>query len=513
MFKRSLFAGAVALLGAFSAGTAAMTEIAPGVYFREGDVERGQANSGYIICDTFVVAVDAPDPKVAAEMYRDIRTHTDRPVRYLIITNAHRDHQGGVGFFTDEGSTVIAHEKLRREYADSGRPGSFLGVADKLALTAGGTAMEVFTNGTAHSPTDLLVYLPQSGVLFTGDVVVNMPNARLKESDIDNWIDTIGLVDKLGASWVCPGHGEAFEPRGGAVEAAQDCIGRLRNYLVSLRDEVAFQVVQGRSLEATVGNVRVQGSEKFADDDKAFADHVGAVYGQLTAPLPKPPPGLAPRALALIGDHYHPPAYIRPPLEAAFKKIGMQVEFLYDTRKLTASNLKGFSLLLVLRDGMNWPNNDRESVWWLTPEQTKAIDEFIAAGGGYLAMHNATALEGLGPAATAYRDILGSSYNGHGAADEKFTVRVVKRDHPVTRGVDDYRAIDERHRPEIHVDDAVILLESISGDNKAVNGYVRIHGKGRICHLANGHVQAILEHTEMQKLITNAALWCNGIER
>ena len=512
MCKRSFLVAVAALMILASVGVAEVKEIAPRVYFREGDAERGQANGGYIICDDFVIAIEAPDPGAAAEMLKDIRTHTDRPVRYLIITHDHPDHTGGVGSFIDEGSTVIAHEALRRKYADSGRPGSFIGVNDKLVLTAGATTIEVFTNGRAHTPTDLFVYLPQSGVLFTGDVVVNMSAAWLNESDIDNWIDTLKLLDGLGASWVCPGHGAAFEPQSAADEAA-DGIGRLRTYLVSLRDEVAFQVVQGRSLEVTAGNVKVEGSEKYCADDKAFADHVRAAYRQVTAPLPKPPPGLTPRALVLIGDHYHPPAYIRPPLEAAFKKIGMPAQFVYDVRKLTASNLEGFRLLVILRDGMVWPKNDRDPAWWLTPEQAKAIDEFVANGGGYLALHNATALQRLGPDHTAYQDILGSSYNGHGAGDEKFTVRVVNNDHPVTRGVKDFPAVDERHRPTMHADNAVMLLESISGDKKAVNGYVRTHGRGRVCHLANGHNRAVLEHEEMQKLITNAALWCCGIER
>ncbi len=68
-------------------------------------------------------------------------------------------------------------------------------------------------------------------------------------------------------------------------------------------------------------------------------------------------------------------------------------------------------------------------------------------------------------------------------------------------------------KPKIHVDDAIILLEAIAGEKKSVNGYVRTHGKGRICHLANGHQRAMLENAEMQKLITNAALWCSGIEK
>jgi len=504
VFNRQVLAlAAIAALSCCLA-RAEVTEVAPGVYFRLGDVERGQANGGYVVCDNSVVVIEAPNPEASAEMLREIRKLTDRPVRHLIITHGHWDHDRGADAFIEKGITVIVHENLRRQYAQSGKAGSILGVSDKLVLTVDGKTIEVFTRGTAHSPTDVFVRLPEEGVLFTGDAVVNMPTAWLGECDIENWIDTLASLSKLGATKICPGHGPAGGPE--IVEA-------FRKYLVDLRDEVAFQVAQGRSLETTLKNADVPGRRKYCLDDNAFADHVKAVYRQLTAELPPPPPRIAPRALALIGDHYHRPAYIRPPLEAAFKEIGMPVCFVYDVTKLTAANLRGFSLLVVLRDGMIWPDNDRRSVWWLTDEQQKALDEFIGKGGGYLSLHNSTALKCLGPQQNPYRDILGGSYNGHGAVDEKFTVHVINKDHPVTRGVSDYAVVDERHDPKIHADDAIILLEAVSGDKRSVNGYVRLHGKGRICHLANGHNAEALSNPSMQKLIANAALWCCGVEK
>jgi len=161
---------------------------------------------------------------------------------------------------------------------------------------------------------------------------------------------------------------------------------------------------------------------------------------------------------------------------------------------------------------MNWPEPGGKNVFWMTEEQEKAIAEFVSDGGGFLSLHNSTALRRLDDKPSLYRDVLGSSYNGHGPGDEKFDVRVVNSDHPITRGVKDYVAIDERHTPIIHADDITLLMEAVSGDKTSVNGYVRTYGKGRICYLANGHNLEVLTNPEMQKLMANAALWCCGID-
>ena len=56
--------------------------------------------------------------------------------------------------------------------------------------------------------------------------------------------------------------------------------------------------------------------------------------------------------------------------------------------------------------------------------------------------------------------------------------------------------------------DAVVLLRAVSGEGTSVGAYVRSEGKGRVCYVACGHHQAVLELPPMQRLIANAARWC-----
>jgi hypothetical protein len=277
--------------------------------------------------------------------------------------------------------------------------------------------------------------------------------------------------------------------------------------------------------------------ERFAGDDKAFADHVKAAYSQLVgasgplAPSATGEPLVAttpsdgkPHALALIGDRYHPPDYIRPALESALASAAVPTQFVYDVTKpkyarkpgfrayFAPERLKRFKLLIVFRDGMNWPDpSAKQPQWWLTDEQEEAIVEFIRAGGGLLALHSANALRPWQKTDTPYLKALGSAYNHHGAVDERFSVRVLKTDHPVTRGVADYVAVDERHRPAMLANDITLLLEAGSGDQKSVLGYVRQEGKGRVCYLASGHNRDVLGLPATQRLLANAARWCCGL--
>ena len=312
------------------------------------------------------------------------------------------------------------------------------------------------------------------------------------------------------------------------VVAGVEAIERTRGYLLLLRDQVAGQVCQGRDLKTTLAQlatvheedygrpfrVGVPGREKFARDDKAFAEHVAAAWKHLSAAPADPPPDGPPCALVLLGDHYHPPGYIRPPLEAALKAAGLAGRFLYNPAHLSAGLLKGHRLLVVLRDGLTWPDpaSDRPT-WWMTDRQQQAVIDFVRAGGGLLALHNANALrpwdDKAGPAAILR--LIGSQYDGHGSSNERFAVAVLDGRHPITRGVAGFEVVGERHRPRLLGEGNTPLLKASSGGETSVAAYVRTEGKGRVFYLALGHNRKALEAPAVQRLLVNGARWCGRL--
>ncbi len=213
-----------------------------------------------------------------------------------------------------------------------------------------------------------------------------------------------------------------------------------------------------------------------------------------------------PQALALIGDRYHSPVYIRDNLIQALVRENIPVTFIENVEELNAQNLERYQLLIILRDGMNWPNGyDKPPVKWMTDAQQQAIWDFVVEKGkGFLALHNAQAIY---PPGGLYYKLLGGDFGGH-PKPYTYTVRIENKDHPVTAGVEDFQIFDEQHTVKYFLDREHLLLRSIAPDNLASEaGWWREEGKGRFCYLAPGHTPEALGHPMMQRLIRNAVNW------
>lgn len=214
-------------------------------------------------------------------------------------------------------------------------------------------------------------------------------------------------------------------------------------------------------------------------------------------------------ALLLAGDRYHRAedafAGVGPALEAA----GLQVEYTADFAGLNRQTLEGKRLLVILRDGMEWPQGDSQPHQvWMQPHQEEAIEAFVAGGGAFMPLHNAGWAY---PWKNGYRRVMGGYYQGHPPV-QAFDVQVVAR-HPVTAGVEDYEITDEQHFLWFDHDRVQLLLKS-QGRNgmESAAGWAYAYGKGRVAYLANGHTLEILQHPMVQRLLHNAARWLLRME-
>src|SRR5690349_5804205 len=183
-----------------------------------------------------------------------------------------------------------------------------------------------------------------------------------------------------------------------------------------------------------------------------------------------------PRVLALIGDRYHNADYIRVALNRLFRELDLPVDYTIDYDRISAGYLRPYRLFVVLRDGMIWPHgylepNDYEyshalendGNWpkekfepWITEEQGAAIKDFVEAGGGLYALHNSSHVSLF---SKNYREVMGGAYIDHPAL-RPFKVSVVNKEHPITRGVQDFMVNDEQHFVSYDKDPKYILLRS-----------------------------------------------------
>jgi len=212
-----------------------------------------------------------------------------------------------------------------------------------------------------------------------------------------------------------------------------------------------------------------------------------------------------PRCLAVIGDRYHSPVYIREGLAAALVRENIPTTFVEDTSQLSAAALAEHQLLIILRDGMEWPAGyDKPHVKWMTPEQERAIVDFVNRGGAFLPLHNATAIY---PPGGPYYQLLAGDFLRH-PKPYTFTVRVENKSHPVTAGVEDFQVFDEHHFVKYALGPENVLLRAMAPDNsESVAGWWRESGKGRMCFLSLGHGPEALNHPMVQRLLRNAINW------
>jgi glyoxylase-like metal-dependent hydrolase (beta-lactamase superfamily II) len=248
--------------------TRTVTRLAEGVYtIRHPDAPDTfpQSNTLVVVGKTAVLVVDSCYlPSSAAQDIAEIRTWTDKPVRYLVNTHWHYDHTMGNGTYAAAfpGLSVIAHVETQRNAAgynpewfarypvrtralrdtlaagkeDDGKPltaerrqeiekdlvgrdavgTEFAAVRDRIAdvaltrdleLDLGGRVVQVRHLGRGNTAGDVVVYLPAEKILASGDLLTS-PVPYLGGGYPTEFPTTLRALAAIDASVIVPGHGE-----------------------------------------------------------------------------------------------------------------------------------------------------------------------------------------------------------------------------------------------------------------------------------------------------------------
>lgn len=229
-------------------------------------------NSYAILTDDGVFVVDSHQPPIVAEAnIAEIRKVTDKPIKYLLNTHWHGDHNTGNFVFKREypGIQIIAHTKTREiltrrmpQWVDEARNGEYtkyinmfdsllavgkgfsgraLNATDslrlrkcnellhryeqdvrrdtavlpfvtfdrQLTLHLGGREIQIRHDCRANTPGDAYVWLPQDSILITGDVLVH-PIPYPFGSFFDEWVTQLDTMLALHPKIICPGHGDVM---------------------------------------------------------------------------------------------------------------------------------------------------------------------------------------------------------------------------------------------------------------------------------------------------------------
>jgi glyoxylase-like metal-dependent hydrolase (beta-lactamase superfamily II) len=218
------------------------------------------SNAGFVITPAGVVVFDTlGSPSLAQAMVERIQVLTKLPIKRVIVSHYHADHYYGIQVFKDLGAEIWAHEagkgvigseaaKLRYEQRkdilgtwinDNTQrfPQPDLWLAGDTDFELGGMHFRIRHVGPAHSDEDLVLFVEEDAVLFTGDLVFKGRVPFVGEANSKRWLQTLDTLIALHPKILVPGHG-------GASDTPMQDLTFTRDYLLYLRAEM------GRAVEA-----------------------------------------------------------------------------------------------------------------------------------------------------------------------------------------------------------------------------------------------------------------------
>lgn len=232
--------------------------VADGVWMVQGEAALGSpanrnfiSNAAFFVAGDGVVVVDAlGSPALAEAMLVEIARVAGRPVREVVVTHYHADHVYGLQALKAGGARIVAHaagreylnsdtaalrlEASRRELAPWVDASTRLVPADRwidgdVVLEIGGERVELRHAGPAHTPEDLIVFLPRQRVLFAGDLVFRGRIPFVGQADSRRWIETLDVLIALRPAVMVPGHGPPSTDPEGDLRLTRDYLVHLRS--------------------------------------------------------------------------------------------------------------------------------------------------------------------------------------------------------------------------------------------------------------------------------------------
>jgi len=139
----------------------------------------------------------------------------------------------------------------------------------------------------------------------------------------------------------------------------------------------------------------------------------------------------------------------------------------------------------------------------ITPDQEKALLDFVEGGKGLVAIHCASAMFGN---SEKFISLVGGAFLRHGEGD--FTTEIVKPDHPIMQGIKPFTTWDETYvHNKNNPENRTVLMERVDSEGREPYTWVRTQGKGRVFYTAYGHDERTWTKPEFQLMLQNAVKW------
>ena len=242
----------------------------------------GDPNTGVIIGDESVVIVDAQaTPRLAGKVVEKVRSVTDKPISHIVLTHYHAVRVLGASAYgardvvmSDVARAMVAERGQEDWESEFGRfPRLFQGhesipgltwptltFSDGMTLYLGRRRVDLRFLGRAHTAGDIVAFVPDANVMFTGDIVEYHSACYCGDAHFADWPATLAEIDAYDLDAIAPGRGDALV---GSAKV-QEALANTADFVTSTYRPVARVAQGGGSLKEAWDACRAACDPKFA---------------------------------------------------------------------------------------------------------------------------------------------------------------------------------------------------------------------------------------------------------
>jgi glyoxylase-like metal-dependent hydrolase (beta-lactamase superfamily II) len=212
---------------------------------RDAMIYWGGNATAYVTNDG-VILVDAKYARAHDDLVAKVKSLTDKPIKYVVLTHNHADHAEGAQQLAAMGATVMISAADRENLAMAANPAwlpelTYIGQA---RLFLGGKEAQIY-QFRGHTRGDTVVYFPADRVIALGDLLTTTPVLPpiVNYADGGSWVDwdrSIDEVLKMDFDIAIPGHGPV-------VTKAQ--IAEIRGKMLAIQQRLRTMNREGKSAE------------------------------------------------------------------------------------------------------------------------------------------------------------------------------------------------------------------------------------------------------------------------
>ena len=142
----------------------------------------------------------------------------------------------------------------------------------QLERKVGNKTVRLIEVGPAHTRGDILAYVPEDRVIFTGDILFINGHPIIWEGPIGNWIKACDVMLSLDVDNVVPGHGPITDKKGVAA---------MKGYFEYLAAEARKRYDAGMPIMEAARDISMADYSSWGDSER-IAVNLGSLYREFS---------------------------------------------------------------------------------------------------------------------------------------------------------------------------------------------------------------------------------------